>query len=131
MVTEQASKVGPTNRNGGTVMPKLGVGHVVGIAPPHARAKGRSDQPFAGDGTSGGPDRPWYRHALSTRSGRIRAEGLEADVEFGDADPAVHDVIDADYHTKYDRCGPGPISHVTGTDAHSVTIRLVRQAHAA
>ena len=42
------------------------------------------------------------------------------------ADPAIHDAIDATYHAKYDPYGPGPISHLTGLDAHAVTIRLAR-----
>ena len=77
--------------------------------------------------SAGGPDRPWYRHARTTGTGRIRAGGLEADVTFGDADAATHDAIDASYHAKYDRYGPGPVSHVTGPDAHAVTVRLDRR----
>lgn len=38
----------------------------------------------------------------------------------------LHDAIDRTYHAKYDRFGPGPVSHVTGPAAHPVTIRLVR-----
>jgi len=75
--------------------------------------------------SAGGPDRPWYRHALATGTGRIRAGGVERDVIFDAADPAIHDAIDAAYHAKYDRHGPGPVSHVTGPDAHAVTIRLL------
>ena len=77
--------------------------------------------------SAGGPDRPWYRHALASRTGRIRAGSMEADVNFGDADPGIHDVIDASYHAKYDRYGPSPVSHVTGPNAPSVTFRLVRR----
>jgi hypothetical protein len=76
--------------------------------------------------SAGGPARPWYRHALASGTGRIRAGGIERDVAFGEADPSVHDAVDSAYHTKYDRYGPGPVSHVTGPDAHLVTIRLVR-----
>ena len=64
--------------------------------------------------SAGGPDRPWYRHAL------------EQDVAFADADPGVHGAIDEAYHAKYDRFGPGPVGAVTGPAAHPVTIRLVR-----
>jgi hypothetical protein len=78
--------------------------------------------------SAGGPDRPWYRHALASGTGRIRAGGIECDIDFSDADDAVHDAIDASYHAKYDRYGPGPVSHVTGDDAHALTIRLVRSA---
>jgi hypothetical protein len=77
--------------------------------------------------SAGGPDRPWYRHALASGIGRIRASGIERDVSFTGADHLddhVHDVLDATYHAKYDRFGPGPVSHVTGLDAWPVTIRL-------
>jgi hypothetical protein len=77
--------------------------------------------------SAGGPERPWYRHALASGSGRVRAGGIERDVTFGDADPGVHDALDAAYHLKYDRFGPGPVSHVSGPDTRSVTIRLVRR----
>jgi hypothetical protein len=84
-----------------------------------------------GDGlyvrSAGGPDRPWYRHALAYRRGRIRAGGIEADVDFAQADPEVHGQIDAAYHAKYYRWGPGPVGHVTGPSARDVTILLVRQ----
>jgi hypothetical protein len=76
--------------------------------------------------SAGGPDRPWYRHALASGTGRLRAGGIERDVRFGDADPDIHDSVDSAYHAKYDRFGPGPVSHVTGPDARTVTIRLVR-----
>src|SRR4051812_48726244 len=50
-----------------------------------------------------GSDNPWYRRAKASGIGRIRAGGLERDVTFADADPDVHDALDAAYHTKYDR----------------------------
>jgi len=77
--------------------------------------------------SAGGPGRPWYGHALASGAGRVRAGGVDADVTFDRAtSSAPHDAIDAAYHVKYDRFGPGPLSHVTGPDAHYVTIRLVR-----
>jgi hypothetical protein len=76
--------------------------------------------------SAGGPGRAWYRHALASGIGRIRAGGFEANVVFEDASAtADHDATDAAYHAKYDRYGPGPVGHVTGRDAHSVTVRLV------
>lgn len=75
--------------------------------------------------SAGGPDRPWYRHTRATGAGCVRTGGVERNVTFGSTDPAAHDAIDAEYHAKYDRYGPGPVSHVTGPDAHAVTIRLV------
>ena len=76
--------------------------------------------------SAGGPNRPWYRHARSSGNGRIRAGGIERDVTFAEAPAGAQAAIDAAYHEKYDRYGPGPVSHVTGADAHAVTIRLIR-----
>jgi hypothetical protein len=76
--------------------------------------------------SAGGPARPWYRHALAAGTGRIRAGGVEADVAFADAASDAHAAIDAAYHAKYDRYGPGPVSHVAGPAAHPFTFRLVR-----
>lgn len=75
--------------------------------------------------SAGGPDRPWYRQALARRHGRVRAGGVEVDVAFDTAADAPHDAIDAEYHVKYDRYGPGPVGHVTGAASHPVTIRLL------
>jgi len=84
-----------------------------------------------GDGlyvrSAGGPNRPWYRHALARGNGRIRAGGVDAEVSFVVGDSAPHDAIDAAYHAKYDRYGPGPVGHVTGRPAHPLTIRLERK----
>ena len=76
--------------------------------------------------SAGGPDRPWYRHAVAGGKGRIRAGGIEVDVAFAEAGDDANAAIDDAYHSKYDRFGPGPVSHVTGSDAHAVSVRLVR-----
>jgi len=75
--------------------------------------------------SAGGPERPWYRRALASQRGRIRAGGVEADVRFTSAAPEAEEAIDAAYHAKYDRYGATIVGHVTGLGAHSVTIRLV------
>ena len=75
--------------------------------------------------SAGGPDRPWYRHALASRTGRIRAGGVEADVTFAQAADDAQTAIDAAYHAKYDRYGPGIVGSVVGRDAWRVTIRLI------
>ncbi|MGD9701080.1 MAG: DUF2255 family protein [Acidimicrobiia bacterium] len=72
-----------------------------------------------------GPDNPWYRRAVTTGVGTIRAGGVERDVTFAGADSGVHDTIDAAYHAKYDQYGPKIVGAVVGADAHEVTIRLV------
>jgi hypothetical protein len=74
--------------------------------------------------SAGGPERPWYRHALANGAGSIRAGGIEAAVAFGTADDGVQGAIDTAYHAKYDSYGPRIVGSVVGPDAHGVTIRL-------
>jgi hypothetical protein len=76
--------------------------------------------------SAGGPERPWYRAATASGSGRIQAGGLDAEVEFTAAAPEANPDIDAAYHAKYDRYGPSIVGHVTGPAAHAVTIRLIK-----
>jgi hypothetical protein len=76
--------------------------------------------------SAGGPNRPWYRHAIASRSGRIEAGGVEAEVEFAAAAPEANQDIDSAYHAEYDRYGPVIVGHVTGPVAHLVTIRLIK-----
>ncbi|MGN9908915.1 DUF2255 family protein [Phytohabitans sp. LJ34] len=75
-----------------------------------------------------GSDNPWYRRAKASGSGRIRAGGVERDVTFADADPAVHAGVDAAYHSKYDRHGPAIVGTVVGDKAAAVTFRLLPRA---
>lgn len=57
----------------------------------------------------------------------LASRRADVDTTFTDAaGDAPHDAIDTEYHRKYDRLGPGPVSHVTGPAAHPVTIRLAR-----
>jgi hypothetical protein len=75
--------------------------------------------------SAGGPERPWFRHALASRRGQIRAGGVQAGVRFTRAAPDAGEAIDAAYHAKYDRYGATIVGHVTGQGASAVTIRLV------
>lgn len=72
-----------------------------------------------------GSDNPWYRRALASGEGRIRARGAEHDVRFEDAEPSAHEAIDAAYHAKYDRYGARIVGSVAGEQVHGVTLRLV------
>jgi hypothetical protein len=72
-----------------------------------------------------GPDNPWFRRAKASGAGRVRAGGLERDVTFAEAASGAQADIDAAYHSKYDRYGPGIVGSVVGPDAEAVTIRLV------
>ena len=74
--------------------------------------------------TAYGVDNPWYRRALASGTGRVRAGGVERDVEFGAADPASAQRIDAAYHGKYDRYGAKIVGTVTGPEAAAGTLRL-------
>jgi hypothetical protein len=74
-----------------------------------------------------GPGNPWYRRAIASGTGRIRAPGIERDVSFAQASAEVQDDIDSAYHAKYDHYGPRIVGSVTGPGAHQVTIRLVPQ----
>jgi len=73
-----------------------------------------------------GPGNPWYRRATAAGDGKVRAGGIERNVAFESADPAVQAGIDAAYHAKYDRYGPQIVGSVTGPQAHAVTIRLAK-----
>ena len=67
----------------------------------------------------------WYRGARLRREGRITAGGVEKNVSFGDADPALNDRIDAAYRSKYGRHGARWVDPMVAPDARSTTIRLV------
>jgi hypothetical protein len=72
-----------------------------------------------------GPANPWYRRATAAGAGRVRAGGIERDVAFTAADPAVNAAVDRAYHAKYDRYGPAIVGPVVGPKAAPVTIRLL------
>jgi hypothetical protein len=77
-----------------------------------------------------GPDNGWYRRAIAIGNGRIRAGGVERDVDFTTATPGVDHAVDAAYHAKYDCYGPSIVGTVVGPAAAEVTVRLVpRDAH--
>ena len=72
-----------------------------------------------------GPENGWFRRAQASRTGRIRAGGIERDVTFADAPAGVHAAIDAAYHAKYDRYGERIVRTVVGDAVAPLTIRLV------
>ncbi len=72
-----------------------------------------------------GPEGAWYRRALASGRGRIRADGAEYKVLFADASgDADHAAIDAAYHAEYDRYGARVVGPVVGDAAHRVTVRI-------
>ncbi|MBV9794505.1 MAG: DUF2255 family protein [Actinobacteria bacterium] len=71
-----------------------------------------------------GADNPWYRRALASGQGRIRAGDSEFDVAFTPAGPETGDDLDAVYHAKYDRFGQQYVGPVTGPAVHGLAVRL-------
>ncbi len=43
----------------------------------------------------------WYKSAVAQKAGRIHAAGMQKEVSFEPADPALNDRIDAAYRAKY------------------------------
>ena len=66
----------------------------------------------------------WYKRAVASGTGAIRAGGVEADVAF---EPVTdrHDEIDAAYHAKYDKYGSRTVNPVVSAESHAATLRLV------
>jgi hypothetical protein len=75
--------------------------------------------------SAAGPDNPWYRRAVASGAGRVRAGGLERDVTFSQPGTDAPEHIDAAYHAKYDQYGPKIVGTVVGPRAEDVTIRLI------
>jgi hypothetical protein len=67
----------------------------------------------------------WYRATRARHEGRIEAGGIEKDVAFADADPALNDQIDAAYRAKYRRYGAQYLDAMITPEARSTTIKLV------
>jgi hypothetical protein len=72
-----------------------------------------------------GPENGWYRRALASAEGRIRAGGLERDVTFETPGPEIDADLHAAYHAKYDRYGPRIVGSVVSDEAARTTLRLV------
>jgi len=75
-----------------------------------------------------GPENPWYRRALASGVGRIRAGGQEHDVQLTPADDVDQAAVDAAYHSKYDRYGARIVNTVVGPTAAQTTLHVNPQA---
>ena len=75
-----------------------------------------------------GWDNRWFQLALKAGEGRIRAAGLERDVDFEQPGPEVADGVTAAYHAKYDRYGPRMVGTVVSAEAVRSTLKLVPRA---
>ena len=71
-----------------------------------------------------GWDNGWFKRALRSGSGRIRAGGVERDVTF--EQPAAEDAgeVTAAYHAKYDRYGAAMVGTVVSPEAERATLRI-------
>lgn len=74
-----------------------------------------------------GRDNGWFKRALASGAGRIRAGGVEKEVAFLEPEASAHAAIDAAYHSKYDRYGHQIVGSVTGPHAVGETFLLVPQ----
>ena len=72
-----------------------------------------------------GPENGWFRRALASGEGRIRAPGMERDVAFEEPGPDVDEALNRAYHTKYDRHGARYVATVVSAEAARCTLRLV------
>lgn len=66
----------------------------------------------------------WFRGTQERHEGRIEAGGVNKEVTFADADPALNDEIDAVYRTKYRRYGAQYVNHIVAPEARSTTIKV-------
>lgn len=67
----------------------------------------------------------WYRGALVRHAGRIRAGGVEKDVEFVEvSDPDLIQQVDDAYRTKYHRY-PQYVAPLFEPESRAATLRLV------
>ncbi len=67
---------------------------------------------------------PWLPRAVAAGEGRIRADRLELDVSFAQADSEVRDDVTAAYHAKYDHYGPTIVGTVVSHESQESTLRL-------
>lgn len=71
-----------------------------------------------------GRDAAWFRGTRTRMAGRIRADGVERDVAFVDADDLYGDALDGVYRSKYRRFS-GALDRITGVDARAATLTIV------
>jgi hypothetical protein len=72
----------------------------------------------------------WFPGTQVRHQGHIRAGGVDKDVTFADADPALNDQIDAAYRDKYRRYSPATLGRITSPEARSTTIQLLPRSTA-
>ena len=67
----------------------------------------------------------WFHRIQDRREGHISAGGVDKDVTFVDADPAINDEIDVAYRTKYRRYADSYVRSMISPEARATTLRLL------
>jgi hypothetical protein len=70
-----------------------------------------------------GPATGWHRVARTSREGRIRAGGVEKDVNIEAAAESIYDQVDAAYRDKYGQHA-SIVDGITNAQARATTLRL-------
>jgi hypothetical protein len=71
----------------------------------------------------------WYRGVQERHEGRIRAGGVDKDVEFFAVDDAeLNERVDAAYRSKYGRYGPSYVGPMTSGETRTTTLRVEPRA---
>jgi len=71
-----------------------------------------------------GRDGGWFRHAVASQQGRIRAGGVERDVSFPEPGDADGQAIDDAYRSKYARFAAAYVDPIVSPAAATATLRL-------
>ena len=74
-----------------------------------------------------GREGAWFRGTQVQHQGHIRADKLEKDVRFEDADPAMNQQIDAAYRRKYGRSPARILNTILTPQAQASTLKLLLQ----
>ena len=72
-----------------------------------------------------GRENPWFRRAVESGEGRVRAGGLERDVAFEAGHPALASAITAAFAAKYGHYHQSIVDPVISTESEGATLRLV------
>jgi hypothetical protein len=67
----------------------------------------------------------WFRGAVASHQGRVKAGGVQRDVTFVEANDAPNDEIDRAYRAKYGRYAASIVNTVLTPQARTATLRLV------
>ena len=67
----------------------------------------------------------WFRGAVASHQGRVKAGGVQRDVTFVEANDAPNDEIDRAYRAKYGRYAASIVNTVLTPQARAATLRLV------